>query len=329
MAKVLLVESIRPSGMKLLNDAGLEVIVSPSTDTETLIKHVQEGVFAIIVRASKLDGRVIDAGNDLKLVVRHGAGYNNIDVAAATRRNIPVVNVPDANTYGVAEYVTGMIIALSRKFFEGDAALRSGKLCQSGASLVGLTSKYKLGGNELPGKCLGIIGLGRIGMKLAEMVHAILDMEIMAYDPFRKEGPSWVRMVSDINEIYREADFISLNALVTKETENMIGEAQLALMKPTAYLINASRGELVDEAALINALKQGKIAGAAIDVFKEEPPQLTNPLLTAPNLILTPHVAGVADEAIEKIAIGAAQAVADFAQGKKLVNVVNPSINKN
>lgn len=326
MNKVLLVESIRPSGLKILHDAGLEVMVSPSTDTETLVQQVQNGVFAIIVRASKLDGRVIEAGKDLKLVVRHGAGYNNIDVEAATRRNIPVVNVPDANTYGVAEYVTGMIIALSRKFFEGDAALRSGKLCQSGVSLVGLTSKYKLGGNEVPGKRLGIIGLGRIGMQLAEMVHTILDMEIIAYDPFRKEVPSWIRMVSDSNEVYREADFVSLNALVTKETENMVSTAQLALMKPTAYLINASRGELVDEPALIDALKQGKIAGAAIDVFKEEPPQLTNPLLSAPNLIITPHVAGVADEAIEKIATGAARAVADFAQGKKPVNVVNPSI---
>ena len=326
MSKVLLVEPIRASGRKILQDAGIEVAVSPSTDTEALVQQVQDGVSAIIVRASKLEGRVLEAGKDLKLVVRHGAGFNNIDVDTATRLRIPVANVPDGNTYGVAEYVIGMLIALSRRFFDGDAALRSGKLCQKGVSLVGLTSKYKLGGHELPGKCLGIIGLGRIGMRLAEMAHGMLNMDILAYDPFRKEVPTWVRMVSDVNEIYREADFVSLNVLATKETENMIGSTQLALMKPTAYLINASRGELVDEAALIEALKEGKIAGAATDVFKEEPPQLSNPLLTAPNLIITPHVAGVADEAVEKISIGAAQAVADMAQGRRPSNIVNPSV---
>lgn len=323
MKKVLLVEPIRPSGMKVLQDAGLEVLISPSSDTETLVKLVQDGVFAIIVRASRLEGRVIEAAKDLKLVVRHGAGFNNIDVGTATKCGVMVTNVPDANTYSVAEYVVGIILMLSRKFVAGDAALRSGQLSQQGASLVGLTTKYKLGGNELPGKRLGIIGLGRIGLRLAEMASGLLHMEILAYDPYRTDAPAGIRMVSALEEIYREADFVSLHAPASKDTENMVGAAELAMMKPTAYLINASRGELIDEAALVDALKQGKIAGAVLDTFKEEPPQLCNPLFGAPNLLLTPHCAGVTDEALEKIAVGSAQAVVDLAQGRQPAHIVN------
>lgn len=326
MAKVLLVESINEAGVRILKQAGLEVVVSPSTDAETLIKCLEDDVFGMIVRTSKLEGRVLAAAKNLKIVGRHGAGYNNIDVDAATKLGILVANVPGANTYSVAEYVVTAMLVMSRKLIQGDAAMRSGKLSQPGRSLPGLVKQYNLGGNELPGRSLGIIGFGKIGRRTAEMAAGLLRMKVLAYDPYVKTAPPEVKLVPDVKDIYREADFVSLHALVTKETENMVGAAELALMKPTAFLINAGRGELVDEQALADALKQGKIAGAALDCFKEEPPPLTNPLFSAPNVLLTPHVAGVTDEAVEGLAIGSAQAVADLYLGKKPESIVNPEV---
>lgn len=326
MAKVLLVEPIHESGVKILRQAGLEVVVSPSIDTATLIDLVREDVFGIIVRTSQLEGKVLEAGKDLKIIGRHGIGYNNIDLATADRLNILVANVPDANSYSVAEYVITVIMAQSRKLIQGDAALRAGKFAQPGASLPGLVKRFNLGGNELPGRCVGVVGLGKIGLQVAELAAGLLRMVVLAYDPYRKEAPRGVKLVADIEEIYRQADFITLHTPLTKETESMINPATLAMMKPSAYLINAGRGELVDEAALANALGQGKLAGAALDVFRKEPPDLDNPLFSAPNVILTPHVAGSTDEAVERLAIGSAQAVADWFGGKKPANIVNSQV---
>ena len=329
MAKVLLVEKIHESGMKILRDAGLEIVIAPSTDSAALIQLLDDDVFGIIVRSSKLEAKVLAAGRNVKIAARHGAGYNNIDVEAASKLNILVANVPRANTYSVAEYVLLAVLLLNRKLLQGDAALRSGKMSQPGKSLPGLVNQYNLGGNEAPGRCLGLIGLGNIGRMTAELAVRFLRMKVIAYDPFVKTAPEGVTLVAAADDVYRQADFVSLHALVTKETENMVGAAELALMKPTAYLINAGRGELVDEAALIDALKAGTIAGAILDVFKEEPPQINNPLFGAPNLVLTPHVAGVTDEAVEGMAIGSAQAVVDLYLGKKPESIVNTAVWEN
>ncbi len=326
MAKVLLVEPIKESGMKILLEAGLEIVISPSTDSATLIKELNEDVFGIIVRSSTLNADVINAGKNLKIIARHGAGYNNIDVDAATKRNILVTNVPAANTYSVAEYVIAAILTMSRKLVQGDAALRSGKLSQPGKSLPGLVGQYGLGGNDAQGRCLGIIGFGKIGRKTAELATGLLGMKVLAYDPFVKTAPDNVILKTSIQEVLREADFVTLHSLVTKETENLIDEAALHLMKPSAYLINAGRGELIDEVALIEALKQGRIAGATLDVFKEEPPKIDNPLFSAPNLLLTPHIAGVTEEAVQGLSMGSAQAIVDIHHGKKPESIVNPQV---
>lgn len=326
MAKVLLVEPIHESGVKILKQAGLEIVVSPSTDTATLTGLVRDDVFGIIIRTSRLDGEVLAAGKDLRIIGRHGIGINNIDLDVADRRNILVANVPDANAYSVVEYVLTAIMVMSRKFLKGNEALRAGKLADPGASLPGLVKKFNLGGSELPGRCVGVVGLGKIGAQVAEMAAKFLRMEVLAYDPYKKEAPPGVKLVGDINEIYRQADFVSLHTPATKETENMFGAAALALMKPTAYLINAGRGELVDEQALADALTAGKIAGAVLDVFWKEPPDLDNPLFSAPNVLLTPHIAGATDDAVERLAIGSAQAVADWFLGRKPVNIVNPQV---
>ncbi|MDR3592023.1 MAG: hydroxyacid dehydrogenase [Negativicutes bacterium] len=326
MAKVLLVESIHESGVKILKEAGLEAVVSPSTDTATLVDLVRDDVFGIIVRTSPLEGRVLEAGKQLRIVGRHGIGYNNIDLATADRCNILVANVPDANAFSVVEYVITALLMVSRKMLKGDEALRAGKLLQPGASLPGLVKKFNLGGNELPGRCVGVVGLGKIGLQVAEAAAGFLRMKVVAYDPYRKEVPQGIELVDDLSEVYRRADFITLHTPLTKETENMIDAKALALMKPTAYLINAGRGELVDEEALADALIQGKIAGAVLDVFRQEPPSLSNPLFGAPNALLTPHIAGATDEAVERLAIGAARAVADCYLSKKPANIVNPRV---
>jgi len=326
MAKVLLVEPIHESGVKILKEAGLEIAVSPSTDTDTLAELVKEDVFGIIVRTSLLAGKVLEAGKDLRIIGRHGIGYNNIDLATADKRNILIANVPDANSYSVVEYVLTAIMMVSRKFLKGDEALRAGKLAQPGASLPGLVKKFNLGGKEMPGRCLGVVGLGKIGAQVAEMAAAFLRMEVLAYDPYKKEAPAGVRIVADVHDIYRRADFITLHTPATKETENMIDAAVLAEMKPTAYLINAGRGELVDEFALATALKEGRIAGAVLDVFWQEPPSLSNPLFSAPNVLLTPHIAGATDDAVERLAIGSARAVADCYLGRKPANIINPQV---
>lgn len=326
MAKALLVEPIHESGVRILRQAGLDIVVSPSTDTDTLAELVKDDVFGIIVRTSLLAGKVLEAGKELKIIGRHGIGINNIDLAAADKRNILVANVPDANSYSVVEYVLTAIMMMSRKFLKGDEALRAGRLTESGASLPGLVKKFNLGGSELPGRCLGVVGLGKIGAQVAEMAAKFLRMEVLAYDPYKKEAPRGVKLVSDVNEIYRQADFVSLHTPATKETENMFGAAALALMKPTAYLINAGRGELVDEQALADALTEGKIAGAVLDVFWQEPPGLSNPLFGAPNVLLTPHIAGATDDAVERLAIGSAKAVADLFLGRKPANIVNPRV---
>lgn len=327
MKKVLLVEPIHQSGINILEAAGLEVLVSPSTDTETLSGLVSGGdVFGMIVRTSKLEGKVLEAGKALRIIGRHGIGYNNIDLNAADKLNIVISNVPDANAYSVAEYVIATVLLLSRKLIQGDGALRAGKMAQPGASLPGLVKKFNLGGNELPKRTLGIVGLGKIGIHVANMAGVLLGMNILGYDPYQKAPNLAFEKVDDVREVFRRADFVTLHTPATSETENMVNADMLNLMKPGAYLINAARGELIDEKALSDALAAGKIAGAVLDVFREEPPSLSNPLFAAPNLLLTPHVAGATDEAVERLSIGAAQAVADLFLGKKPANIVNPHV---
>lgn len=326
MRKVLLVEPIHQSGRDILVKAGLDIVVSPSTETGALVEAMDPSVFAIIVRTSQLEAPVIEAGSGLRLISRHGIGVNNIDLAAAGRRDVVVANVPDANAYAVAEYVIAAIMMLTRKLVLGDACLRAGKMSEKGASLPGLVRKHGVGGNELPGRCLGIIGLGNIGGRVADMASNFLGMKVLAYDPYRSTAPMGIRLVSSVAEILAKADFVSLHTPLTPDTDGLIDAAALSAMKPSAYLINAGRGGLVDEGALAVALGRGDIAGAVLDVFHEEPPDLSSPLFKAPNLVLTPHVAGATAEAVERLAQASALAVVDMAQGRKPASVVNPDV---
>ncbi|WP_178021485.1 NAD(P)-dependent oxidoreductase [uncultured Paenibacillus sp.] len=323
-AKILLCEAINPKGVALLERHGFEVVVSPSADAETL-KRLSRDVYGIIVRTSPLPKEVIESAPELSIISRHGIGVDNIDVDAASERGILVSRVLNANAYSVAEYIIASMMTLGRNLFPADRLIRTGKLSDAGASLPGLVNRYKAGGSEIKGKKLGIIGFGSIGSIIAELVKS-LNVSVYVYDAFVNTDNPNVTQVNTAKELYEISDFVTINVPLTEATKNLVTLETLKQMKPTAYLINASRGGIVNEADLADALNRDMIAGAAVDVYSVEPPELDNPLFSAKNVILTPHIAGTTTEAIENLSVGAAQAIVDYHLGKTPAYVVNQAV---
>lgn len=320
MKKVLISEKIDDDAIQLLRENNFEVEISPSVDEDTLNQHIQ-GAFALIMRSSKLPSSVIDSANQLKIISRTGTGIDNINIDSATKNKVLVARVNGANAYSVAEYVITTMLAMSRKIYKSDSMFKLGKIVsEHGESLPGLAVKYDLNGHEIRGKRLGILGLGRIGSIIAKLGDA-LGMDIIAYDPYVKS--SEFELTTDLNDIYNSCDFISVNMPLTSETKNLISAKELMKMKDSAYIVNAGRGGIINEPDLANALNHDLIAGAALDVFAEEPPRADSPLLTAKNIILTAHIGGTTYEASKAVAIGAAQAVIDYSKGKKPQFTVN------
>lgn len=294
--------------MALLRDRGIEaVFVPPYTGPADLAALVaRERAEALLVRMGEIDATVINASDRLRAISKHGVGYNNIDVAAATRRGIPVMVAHAANARSVAELVMALIYTLVKKLFALDAGLRAGKWEKPGHS-----------GMELTGKCLGIVGLGSIGREVAALA-APLRMRILAFDPAVSKSavPENIHLVGRLEEMLGEVDILSLNCPLNDKTRNMIGETQLAAMKPSAYLINAARGGVVDEDALIAALRTGTIAGAGLDSFAAEPPPADSPLWSLPNLVVTPHIAGVTREAAARVGVQAVENILTVLDGR-------------
>jgi D-3-phosphoglycerate dehydrogenase / 2-oxoglutarate reductase len=289
--------------------------VSPDFTEATLIKEVADAA-GFLVRTAEIPASVINAGKVLKVIARHGVGYDNIDVKAATARKIPVCITPRANALSVAEHVLALMLALAKRILPFDAATRKNEW----------EVRNSYSAFDLDGKTLGIIGMGRIGMLVCQKAKAAFNMEILAYDPLvpkaamEKAGAK----VMTIPEILGASDFVTLHAPSMAATKGMIGDGQLKMMKRSAYLINCARGPLVDEAALAKALKNGVIAGAALDVFDPEPPKADNPLLGLPNIVLSPHSAGLTVECVIRMATHAAQAIIDVLEGRPPEGVINP-----
>lgn len=320
MKKVLISEKIDQTASDMLTKAGFDVQVASGVDEATLTKEIQ-GAYALILRSSKLPNAVIDQADQLKIISRTGTGVDNVDIDDATKHQVLVARVNGANAYSVAEYVITQILTLSRRILKSNAAFQAGKITnEQGASLPGLAVKNDLNGHEVRGKRLAILGLGRIGRVIKGLAQA-LGMDVVAYDPYVKKAD--IPMLTDLDELYRTSDFISVNMPLTPETKNMISKAQLAEMKSTAFVINAGRGGIVNEQDLADALNSGEIAGAALDVFATEPPEADNPMFTAKNAILTAHIGGTTVEAMRAVAQGAAQAVIDYANGKQPEFTVN------
>ena len=255
---------------------------------------------------------------NLLIISTNGAGYDTVDVKACTGRGILVVNQAGGNAESVAEHVVGMMLALVKRMVECDRALRAGTLGDRGNFM----------GREAHGKTIGIVGIGNVGRRVAELCGGLFRMEVLAYDPYvdaeemRKHGARKVAL----DELLCSADFISVNCPLTEETRGMIGAREYALMKPTAYFITTARGFIHDEAALEAALRDKKIAGAGLDVWGKEPPPSAHPLLRFDNVIVTAHTAGVTREARANMGRIAAEQMLDALDGKPVTRIVNPQV---
>jgi len=264
----------------------------------------------LFVRIGYLGAGLIQRLPNLRVIAMHGVGVDQVDVAAATARGIIVTNVPGANAQAVAELTIGLMLAVLRRIPMADGRLRAGDWA-GGRTL----------GNELSGLTLGLVGLGNIGRKVASLARAF-GMTVLGYDPNVVQPPEGVKL-TDLPSLLSNADIVSLHAPQTPATEKMINTTTLALMKPTAVLINTARGALVDEQALAEALKAGRLAGAGLDVYAQEPPDPANPLLKLENVVLTPHIGSSTRGALRNIARIAGEDVARVLKGEIPLHRVN------
>ncbi|MGB9788791.1 MAG: hydroxyacid dehydrogenase, partial [Dictyoglomus turgidum] len=275
--KLLVSDPIAEVGLNKLKEF-FEVNYTPGLPKDELLNIIQDYVALVVRSETKVTKDVIERAKNLKVIGRAGVGVDNIDVEEATRKGILVINAPEGNTIAACEHTIGLMLAISRKIPQAFSLLRQGKW-----------ERKSFIGNELYGKTLGLVGLGRIGSEVAKRAKSF-KMRVIAYDPFispEKAKELDVELYSDLPALLKEADYVSLHLPLTQDTKNLIGKKELEMMKPTAYLINCARGGLVDEDALYEILKEKKIAGAALDVFKNEPINPDNPLLTLDNVVLT------------------------------------------
>lgn len=264
---------------------------------------------AVIVRLFQVDAQFIEQSPDLKVIAKHGVGVDNIDLEAANAHGIPVVYTPTANANAVAEHTLALMLALSRWIVPASAAIHDGRFSERG----------KFQGVELAGKTLGVIGLGRVGVRVAQMAANGLGMEVLAYDPFvdaaRYAGPAI--LADSLEAVLRASDFLTLHVALSPETRHLINERTLLWLKADCRLINTSRGAVVDEVALLQALVEGRLAGAALDVFEEEPLPPDHPLVSAPHVLLTPHISSSTQESLDRMSLHAAQGVLDVLNGRR------------
>ncbi len=291
-------------------------------DPRELAKLVEdEETEVLIVHLAPVTSEVIEAGKNLKIIGCARGSPVNVDVDAASQKSIPVIFAPGRNSEAVADYTIGIIIALIRNIVTSHQLLSKGVWSDEFYS-------YDLCGHELSSLTLGLVGLGRVGLEVAKRARAF-NMKVLAYDPYvsrdimEKEN---VEKKETLDELLTEADIISLHARLTPETFHMIGERELKLMKKTAILINTARGGLVDEKALIKALKEKWISGVALDVFESEPLSSTHPLLELDNVILTPHIAGASKETAHRTAKMLSEDITRILTGRRPLHCYNPEV---
>jgi D-3-phosphoglycerate dehydrogenase len=306
---IVVADPISQRGLELLRKPGWNVI-TPSKDALAASLATAD---ALIVRsATQVTAQILEAAPNLRVIGRAGVGVDNVDLDAATRRGVLVMNTPGGNAVSVAEHTLALLMSVARRIPQHSAAIHAGRWEKSGSQ-----------GVELRGKVLGLVGLGRVGNEVARRARA-MEMLVLAYDPYVSESAARDADVelSGLNELLERSDFVSLHAALSPVTEKLINAEKLAHFKAGAVLINAARGELVDEAALADALRSGKLSGAGLDVFAEEPPK-NSPLLGLTNAVFTPHIAGSTREAQEEVGTLIAQQVCDFLADGALRNAVN------
>jgi len=294
-----------------------DVQVAKSTDEDNLIVEARDADIIMVVYA-RITERIINSATKLRGIVRYGIGVDNIDLKAASRRRIPVANVPDYCIGTVADHAFALLLALNRKLLLADNIVRTGNW---GAWT---SPSPKLMGVDLEGKTLGLIGIGKIGSAVAARAKGF-GMKVIAYDPYiPKEVAERLGIeLVNLETLLKNADFVSVHSPLTNETRGMIGERELKLMKKTAYIINTARGPIIQEEALYKALKNGWIAGAGLDVYTKEPPDRDNPLFKLENVVLTPHIAYYTQEAIWRLEMTAVEEAIRILQGQLPKNLVN------
>lgn len=314
---ILVSDSLSEKGVELLKDeANFNVVVKAGLTHDELLKEIGNYEALIVRSATKVNKELIEAATKLRIIGRAGIGVDNIDVEPASKKGIIVMNSPGGNIITTAEHTIAMLLSLSRKIPQANALLKEGKW-----------TKKALMGVEITGKTLGVIGLGRIGSVVVKRSQG-LGMNVIAYDPFISHDKALdigIELVS-LEDLLKRSDYITLHVPKTKETSHLLGEKEFAMMKDGVRIINCARGGIIDENALCNAIKDKKVAGAALDVFEVEPP-INNPLLMLDEVICTPHLGASTDEAQEKVAIDIAQQIINYLKDGQIRNAVNlPSI---
>jgi D-3-phosphoglycerate dehydrogenase len=313
MHRILVADPIAQDGIDILQrDAEVDVRTGLSSDE--LIGIIGEYDALVVRSETKVTSDVLAAAKRLRAVGRAGVGVDNIDLNAATERGVIVVNAPLGNTISAAEHTIALMLALARHVPEADASLRGGEWKRS-----------KFVGVELRGKTLGVVGLGQVGSEVARRGKG-LDMHVIAHDPFvspERASVLGVDLAESLDGVLAQADFVTLHTVLTAQTRHLIGDAQIARMKPSARLVNTARGDLVDIAALVRALDEARLAGAALDVFPEEPPDMAARVLHHERIIVTPHLGASTAEAQERVAVDVAHQIAAILRGEPALYAVN------
>ena len=317
MKKILITESIHEIGIREL-EKNFNVRVASNTSYEVLEREISSAD-GVIVRSANITKQLIERGEKLKVIARHGAGTDNVDVPYATSKGIFVINAPEANILSVAEHTITVLGLLAKRLIIYNQAVRNNSFC--------IRNSYQ--SEELFGKILGIVGIGRIGSLVCKKAQDAFGMKIIAFDPY-KDNSQFIKIgaerIDSLEELIEKSEFISLHVPLTKETRNLIGKQELSIMSSKSFLLNISRGGVVDEEALYQALKYHKIAGAALDVFLEEPPKNNHPLFELDNILLTPHIGGLTSQAVIRMAYCVAQGVTDALTEKIPEYLVNPNV---
>ena len=304
--RVLLPQPILPEGYEYLRSHGFEAVDGRGFTEEDIIADIGD-CDAMIVRTAKITAKILDAAPRLKIIARHGAGYDGVDLEAAKRRGVLVCTAGGANSISVAELAIFYMLYCARNF----------KKVQLHYLEDYRFAKMGIPKTELEGKTLGLVGIGNIGKLVAKKAALGFDMKVLAFDPFaRGELPEYIQLLEDRDTIFKESDYVSIHVPATKETIHSISDREFGLMKSSAYLINTARGAIVDEPALIRALEAGEIAGAGLDVLEQEPIDPGDPLVKMENVLTAPHIGGATKEASTRSSVACAKAIDDFFAGR-------------
>lgn len=306
MKKVLIGQKIPEEAIKVLKGVA-EIVISKEGNLDEFKSLLKDSTAVILGSSIKFTSDLMDLAPNLKVISRTGAGVDNVNIKAATAKGILVLHTPEANSATVAEHTVALIAAISKQLLFLDQEVRRGNF---------KTARRLYLPVDINGKVLGLIGCGRIGKIVAKKCIDAFNIKVLGYDPYLKAAPENIELVSELEEVFKKADYLSLHIPLNENTRNLVDEKLLSLMKPTAYLINAARGGIVDEKALFKKLINKEIAGAAFDVFSPEPPEATNKLLELSNIILTPHSAALTKECVIRVAVEAAAGVADYLKGE-------------